>query len=168
MPEMFGGSAANASAKPGLTKAPSKLPEKAPAGKAPAKGAKAEAEEDALAREEEERKKQQALERERLRVKVEINPKRRHPHILLWLRAKMDLIRILMAQNRVEDVTDCLAVMKLECLSVKDAYFVRLINQCNFMLLVKAGETKQALVKGYEIMNYAKKHEHSDKDLAEF
>jgi hypothetical protein len=66
--------------------------------------------------------------------------KRRHPHILLWLRIKMELIRILQSQNRTEDVTDSTSVVKLECLAVKDSYYIRRLQQVEFMMLVKSGE----------------------------
>ena len=36
------------------------------------------------------------------------------------------------------------------------------------MLLVQSGEIKQAMNKGYEIMNFAKKQQHDDKNLSEF
>lgn len=66
--------------------------------------------------------------------------KRRHPHILLWLRIKMEVIRILQAQNRTEDVADCLSTVKLECFAVKDTYIIRRLQQTEFMMLVKSGE----------------------------
>jgi hypothetical protein len=120
------------------------------------------------AREEAERKRKLQLERENLRVQTEMMAKRRHPHIMLWLKVKTELILILMAQNRTEDVQDCLSVMKLECLSVKDSFFVRQIDQIEFMLLVQSGLIKPALNKGYEILNFAKKQFHNDKSLSEF
>ena len=36
------------------------------------------------------------------------------------------------------------------------------------MIMVNTGEIKQALNKGYEIINYAKKHHQEDMELAEF
>lgn len=173
LPELFGGQSANPAAnlkggQPG--KAPAKAPEKVPPAKgAPAgKGKDALPDEDALAKEEEERKKKLVIERERLRVQTEMQAKRRHPHMLLWLKLKMELIRILMAQNRIEDVADCISIMKIESLTVKDTYFTRRVNQIEFMLLVQSGEIQKALNKGYEIINYSKKYGHDDKDMSEF
>lgn len=131
LPEIFGGQNPNAAAtnakggKP--AQAPAKAPEKAPAKGAPGKG-QAVPDEDALAKEEEEKKKKLAAERERLRVQTEMQAKRRHPHILLWLKLKMELIRILMSQSRTEDVTDCISIMKIESMAVRDTYFTRRVN----------------------------------------
>ena len=35
--------------------------------------------------------------------------------MLLWLKTKTEIIQILLSQNRIEDVTDTIAVTKLEC-----------------------------------------------------
>jgi len=58
--------------------------------------------------------------------------------------------------------------MKMESLAVKDTFFSRLVNQVEFLILVNTGEVKQALNKGYEIINFAKKYQHDDVELAEF
>ena len=46
--------------------------------------------------------------------------KRRHPHMLLWLKTKIELIAILLTQNRMEDVVDSLQIAKMECLAIQD------------------------------------------------
>lgn len=97
LPEMFGGINLNAATqiKGAQAKAPAKAPEKAPAGKGPAAKGKEVVDEDLNAREEEERRSKLKVERERLLIKTQMMAKRRHPHILLFLRIKMELIRIL-------------------------------------------------------------------------
>ena len=94
--------------------------------------------------------------------------KRRHPHMLLWLKTKIELITILLTQNRMEDVVDSLQIAKMECLAIQDQVFTRQLNQIDFMVLVQNGEIRQALNKGYEIRNVGQKYNHADREYSEF
>jgi hypothetical protein len=49
-----------------------------------------------------------------------LEAKRRHPLILLWFKTKIEVVQILLNQNRIEDVADCISVTKLECMSIRD------------------------------------------------
>ena len=40
--------------------------------------------------------------------------------MLLWLKTKVEIISILLSQNRIEDVTDSISVAKLECMAIRD------------------------------------------------
>ena len=40
--------------------------------------------------------------------------------MLLWLKTKIEIISMLYSQNRIEDVSDTIAVTKLECMAIKD------------------------------------------------
>jgi hypothetical protein len=40
--------------------------------------------------------------------------------MLLWLKTKIELIAILLTQNRMEDVVDSLQIAKMECLAIQD------------------------------------------------
>jgi len=40
--------------------------------------------------------------------------------MLLWLMTKVEILSILLTQNRIEDVTDAISVTKLECMAIKD------------------------------------------------
>lgn len=88
--------------------------------------------------------------------------------MLLWLKTKIELITILLTQNRIEDVVDSLQIAKMECLTIKDLIFTRQLNQIEFMVLVQNGEIKQALNKGYEIRNVGQKYNHVDREYSEF
>lgn len=104
---------------------------KAPAPAAPAKGkapppvkgaapADPNADEAFAKAEEEQRLKKLAADRDVERLKVEAMSKRRHPNMMLWLKTKIEIISILFSQRRFEDCADCIAVAKLESLSIKD------------------------------------------------
>jgi len=54
------------------------------------------------------------------RLKIEAQNKRKHPHILLWLKIKIELTSLLFTQKRFEDCADTMAVTKLECMAIKD------------------------------------------------
>jgi len=71
-------------------------------------------------REEAEQKRKAAAEADRLRLESEANERRLHPHMNLWLRTKVSIIAILLAEKRYEDCEDAIAVTRLEAQSVKD------------------------------------------------
>jgi hypothetical protein len=50
----------------------------------------------------------------------------------LWLRTKVYIISILLAEKRYEDCEDAIAVTRLEALSVKDQLFVRQLLEIEF------------------------------------
>jgi len=83
-----------------------------------------------------------------MRLAVEADPKRKHPHMLLWLKAKIEIINILFHQKRMEDVQDSIAVTKLECMSIKDQFFTRQLEEIDFMMQVASGDRASALNKG--------------------
>lgn len=85
--------------------------------KAPAKDAKAKAQapDDAeLKKAEEERSKEAQAEADKLRVAVNELDRRSHPNMVLWLKTKINIINILLAQKRYEDCADAIAVTRLE------------------------------------------------------
>jgi hypothetical protein len=144
----------------------------APAGGAPAKNAKAPppakgkpagkggapdaGTTDASEKAEEEAKRkmfEQKAEKERLRVEAFI--KRRHPHMYLWLKTKVEIISILFMQRRLEDCADCIAVTKLEAMSIRDQFFIRKLDEIDFMIQVYCGQTQSALNKGRELRLHA-------------
>ena len=86
----------------------------------------------------------------------------------MWLKTKIELIAILLTQNRMEDVVDSLQIAKMECLAIQDQVFTRQLNQIDFMVLVQNGEIRQALNKGYEIRNVGQKYNHADREYSEF
>jgi len=87
---------------------------------------------------------------------------------LLWLKTKVEIVQILLAQNRIEDVTDSISVAKLECLALKDSLYVRKLDEVDFMVLVKGGQLQDAMQKANEINAHARKHSQSDVSYAEF
>ena len=76
--------------------------------------------------------------------------------MLLWLRTKTEIIQILLAQNRIEDVTDTISVTKLECMSIKDQLFIRKLEEVDFTVLVKGGKLSEAMQKASEINTHAR------------
>lgn len=103
-----------------------------------------------------------------MRLAVEADPKRKHPHMLLWLKAKVEIINILFHQKRMEDVQDSIAVTKLECMSIKDQFFTRQLDEIDFMMQVASGDRSSALNKGREVMAHAKKYHQGDNSYVEF
>jgi hypothetical protein len=75
--------------------------------------------------------------------------------MLLWLKLKTVIIQILFAQRRFEDCMDTIGVTKLECMAIRDTYFIRNLDICDFMMQVYAGQTQSALNKGREIRLHA-------------
>jgi hypothetical protein len=88
--------------------------------------------------------------------------------MLLWLKTKLEVISILLAQSRIEDVSDCVAVTKLECMAIRDQLFIRRLEEIDFMLKVKNGKIEAALAKGAEIRDHAKKFFQNDQSYTEF
>ena len=78
-------------------------------------------------------------ERAALRILAESEARRKHPHMLLWLKTKVEIISILFAQSRMEDVSDTIAVTKLECMAIRDQLFIRKLDEIDYMLAVKNG-----------------------------
>lgn len=91
------------------------------------------------------------MEAEKARIEVENQLRRKHPHMLLWLRTKIEIISILLSQNRIEDVTDSVSVTKLECMAIRDQLFIRKLEEIDFMVLVKGGLVDAAIQKSNEI-----------------
>jgi hypothetical protein len=77
-------------------------------------------------------------------------------------------VEILFSQRRFEDCSDSIAVTKLECMAIKDNYFVRNLDIVDFMMQVYDGQTQSALNKGREIRLHAQKYFHADRAYAEF
>lgn len=102
------------------------------------------------------------------RLKVESQNKRKHPHILLWLKNKIEITSLLFTQKRFEDCADTIAVTKLECMSIKDQFFIRRLDEIDFMMQVYSGQTQAALNKGRELRLHAQKYFHNDQGYAEF
>lgn len=48
------------------------------------------------------------------------------------MQTKIELLKLLMSQKRYEDVVDCLAVTKLETVSVKDELNLRKLLEIEF------------------------------------
>lgn len=164
LPEMYGGGGAAAQAPPAAAK-------KAPPAKAPApkgKGKEEDKAEELSAAEEEAKRVAEAKEAELARLAVEAQTKRKHPHMLLWLKTKIEIISILLSQNRIEDVTDSISVAKLECMSIRDQLFIRRLDEIDFMVLVQGGSVQEALAKSSAINAHAKKFHQSDVSYAEF
>ena len=57
-----------------------------------------------------------------------------HPHMGLWLSAKINIIGILLSQRRYEDCADAIAVTRLEAQSVKDQLFSRKLKEMEFLI----------------------------------
>jgi len=62
--------------------------------------------------------------------------RREHPNMLLWLKTKIEIISILFTQKRFEDCADTISVTKLEAMGIQDTYFLRRLNEIDFMILV--------------------------------
>lgn len=140
LPELFGGSLAAPTDKKGAAKAQA-APVKAKGdnkkgGSALIDPAAEEAKEKA---EEEARMKKLDEAKSAERLKVEAQNKRKHPHIILWLKNKVELISLLFTQKRFEDCADTIAVTKLECMSIKDQFFIRRLDEIDFMMQVYSG-----------------------------
>jgi len=58
---------------------------------------------------------------------------------MLWLKIKTQIVQILFSQRRFEDCSDAIAVTKLECLSIKDNFFIRNLDIVDFMMQVYDG-----------------------------
>lgn len=128
------------------TKGTFKLPEAlaaaggAPAGggkkdKAPAKDAKAKAQAPGDAepkKSDDEQSKEARAEAERLKAAVELLERRSHPNMVLWLKTKISIIRILLAQKRYEDCADAIAVTRLEAQAVSDQLYARKLQEIEF------------------------------------
>ena len=56
--------------------------------------------------------------------------------MLLWLKTKIEIISILFTQKRFEDCADTISVTKLEAMGIQDTYFLRRLNEIDFMILV--------------------------------
>ncbi len=48
---------------------------------------------------------------------------------------------MLFSQRRFEDCSDTIGVTKLECLAIKDNYFIRQLDEIDFMMQVYNGQT---------------------------
>ena len=147
LPEMYGG---GASAFSSQSSAPVGKGKQAPPPKAAAPvkaGGKpiVDPSEELSAAAEQERRKQEQIAAEKARIEVESQPRRQHPHMLLWLMTKVEIVSILLQQNRIEDVTDAISVTKLECMAIKDQLFLRKLEEIDFMVLVKGGKVAEAL-----------------------
>lgn len=166
---MYGGGASafssQASAPAAKGKAPP--PKAAPPAKAGGKPVVDPSDELSAAAEQEKRKQEQIL-AEKARIEVENQLRRQHPHMLLWLMTKVEIISILLQQNRIEDVTDAISVTKLECMAIKDQLFIRKLEEIDFMVLVKGGKIAEAVQKSNEICAHAKKYNQTDLSYAEF
>lgn len=62
---------------------------------------------------------------------------------------------MLFSQRRFEDCSDTIAVTKLECLSIRDNFFIRHLDEVDFMMQVYDGQTQAALNKGRELRLHA-------------
>jgi len=92
-----------------------------------------------------------------MRAELEADPRRKHPHMLLWLKTKIEVIDILFRQKRFEDCEDSIEITKQECEAIKDQVFRRQLNEVEFMMMVQYGDRDKALVKGRSIREHAKK-----------
>lgn len=52
--------------------------------------------------------------------------------MVLWLKTKINIISILLAQKRYEDCADAIAVTRLEASSVKDQLYTRKLQEIEF------------------------------------
>ena len=59
--------------------------------------------------------------------------------MLLWLKTKIEIISILFSQRRFEDCSDSIAIAKLECMTIKDQFYLRQLNEIDFMMQVYDG-----------------------------
>ena len=91
-----------------------------------------------------------------------------HPHMGLWLSAKVAIIGILLNQRRYEDCADAIAVTRLETQSVKDQLFSRKLKEIEFLVHVQSGDLQEALLLAKEIRSHAKKHHQTDDSFCDF
>ena len=171
LPEIYGGAGVgglNATADKGAKgKAP---PAKAPA-KAPAKGkggAEEEKSEEQLATEKEKERIKNEARVSAMRELVQAQNRRKHPSIFLWLKTKIEIITILLWQNRTEDVSDSVAVARMESLSINDKLYARKLDEIDFMVSVKEGKIDAALFKADQIRAHSKEFSQNDLSYAEF
>lgn len=87
---------------------------------------------------------------------------------MMWLKTKVAIVQILFSQRRFEDCSDTIAVTKLECMTIKDSFYIRQLDEIDFMMQVYAGQTQSALNKGREIRMHAQKYFQTDKNYADF
>ena len=52
--------------------------------------------------------------------------------MVLWLKTKISIIRILLAQKRYEDCADAIAVTRLEAQAVSDLLYARKLQEIEF------------------------------------
>ena len=91
-----------------------------------------------------------------------------HPHMGLWLSAKVAIIGILLSQRRYEDCADAIAITRLEAQSVKDQLFSRKLKEMEFLIQVQSGDLQEALLLAREIRTHAKKHHQADSSFCDF
>lgn len=85
-----------------------------------------------LKKAEEERSKEAQAEADKLRAAVDVLERRSHPNMVLWLKTKISIISLLLAQKRYEDCADAIAVTRLEAQSVHDQLFTRKLQEIEF------------------------------------
>lgn len=172
LPEIYGGNGVvggNAAADKGAKgkAAPAKAPAKA-AGKGKGGGAEEEKSDEQLAAEKEQERVRNEQRASALKELVQAQNRRKHPSIFLWLKTKIEIITILLWQNRTEDVSDSIAVARMETLSINDKLFVRKLDEIDFMVSVKQGQIDAAMFKADQIRAHAKEFSQSDLSYAEF
>ena len=96
LPEMYGGGAGQAAAA-GAKGGAKGAPAKAPPAKPGAKGGAADNAEELSAAEEEARRAAEKAEADEARLVAEAMARRQHPHMLLWMKTKLEIIDILLA-----------------------------------------------------------------------
>lgn len=139
--------------------------------KAPAKDAKAKVQtpDDAeLKKAEEERSKEARAEADQLRAAAGALDRRSHPNMLLWLKTKINIINILLAQKRYEDCADAIAVTRLEAQSVRDQLYARKLQEIEFQIHVQSGDLREALNVAKEIRAHASKLYQTDASYCDF
>lgn len=52
---------------------------------------------------------------------------------------KVEIISILFMERRLEDCSDCIAVTRLEAMSIRDQFFIRKLDEIDFMMQVYNG-----------------------------
>lgn len=142
-------------------------------GKAPppkdAKGGKGAPADDAAAKQlEEERALQAAAEAEGLRVATEAKERRAHPHMGLWLSAKIAIIGALLSEKRYEDCADAIAITRLESQSVKDQLYARKLKEMEFYMFVQSGDLREAGIMAKDIRKHGARYHQSDDSFCEF
>jgi len=157
-----------------------KLPEALSGGGAPpakkgappakdAKGGKgAPADDPEAKRLEEERAKQASEEAGGLRAEIEARERRTHPHMGLWLSAKVAIIGALLSEKRYEDCADAIAVTRLEAQSVRDQLYTRKLKEMEFLMFVQSGDLREASIMAKDIRKHGSKYHQSDDSYCEF